>query len=110
MVIINEYNKIGVMITNKYHFFDFYRQSTPHQLRVCAYAGSDLGVVGSQATVIVGPQPPHTPTVSISCYFIKRIQRYRYYPAFLYKFGGPLCPGPQALLLLLLCKSPLRLR
>jgi len=34
-------------------------------------AGADLGLVRPQATVIEGPQPPHTPTLSIillKCY------------------------------------------
>jgi len=55
----------------------------------------DLGLVRPQAIVIVGPQPPHTPTISMRSALLRS--------HFLYKFGGPLSPGgPQALFLLLL--------
>jgi len=75
------------------------------------YTGPDLGLMVSQATVIVGPQPPHTLTISISlaliletlalawpplalitslpiyflclhCYLINYVSRYRYFSAF----------------------------
>jgi len=56
--------------------------------------GPGLGLLGPQATVIVGPQPPHTPTISISCYFIKRIPIYHYSEAFFFiNLGGPLSLG-----------------
>jgi len=69
--------------------------------------------VGPQAPVIVGPQPPHTPTISISCYFIKMLlNAFRVIvilQPFIFFFinFGPLESGggPKVLLLLLLCKS-----
>jgi len=57
-------------------------------------SGPDVGLVGPHATVIVGPQPPHSPTISRSCYFMKRVPRYRNSTDFVFiNLGGPLSPG-----------------
>jgi len=63
------------------------------------WSGPDLSIVRLQATVIVGPQLPHTPFFNNSPIIL-------YFCHFFYKFWGPFdSRGPQALLRLLLCKS-----
>jgi len=58
-------------------------------------AGPDLGLVRLQATVIVGPQPPHIPTISIILLKLyKRIPGFRYSAAIFYIYlGGPISQG-----------------
>jgi len=64
-------------------------------------AGPDLGLVRPQATVIVWPQAPHTPTISIIL-----LTALALFCSLFFNLEGPLNLGAhQALLLLLLCKS-----